>query len=95
MYFKPRSKEIKLVRKGINTISFINKIVIDVCSARRKQCEIARSVFSINTTHSLLGGVVVIVLATEPKGCGFKTSRGDGFLRAIKIRIASFFSEGK
>jgi hypothetical protein len=34
----------------------------------------------------LLGGVVVSVLATEPKGCGFKTSQGDGFLRAIKIR---------
>jgi hypothetical protein len=32
-----------------------------------------------------LGGVVVSVLATGSKGHGFKTGRGDGFLRAIKI----------
>jgi hypothetical protein len=36
---------------------------------------------------SRLGGVVVSVLATVPKGCGFKPGQGDGFLRAIKIRI--------
>jgi hypothetical protein len=29
---------------------------------------------------------VVSVLATAPKGCGFEPGRGDGFLRAIKIR---------
>jgi hypothetical protein len=29
---------------------------------------------------------VVSVLATGPKGRGFKHGRGDGFLRAIKIR---------
>jgi hypothetical protein len=33
-----------------------------------------------------LGGVVVSVLATRPKGCGFEPGQGDGFLRAIKIR---------
>jgi hypothetical protein len=33
--------------------------------------------------HSRLGGVVVRVLATGPKGRGFKRGRGDGFLRAI------------
>jgi hypothetical protein len=33
-----------------------------------------------------LGGVVVSVLATGPKGRRFKPDRGDGFLRAIKIR---------
>jgi hypothetical protein len=33
-----------------------------------------------------LGGVVVSVLATGPKGCGFKPGQGDGFLRVIKIR---------
>jgi hypothetical protein len=37
------------------------------------------------TTHeSRLGGVVVTVLATGPKGCGFEHSQGDGFLRAIQ-----------
>jgi hypothetical protein len=36
--------------------------------------------------HSCLGGGAVSVLATGPKGCGFKPSQGDGFLRAIKIR---------
>jgi hypothetical protein len=29
---------------------------------------------------SHLGGVVVSVLASRPKGCGFKPGRGDGFL---------------
>jgi hypothetical protein len=33
-----------------------------------------------------LGDVVVSVLATEPKGRGFISGQGDGFLRAIKIR---------
>jgi hypothetical protein len=35
---------------------------------------------------SRLGGVVVSVLATGPKGCGFEPGQDDGFLRAIKIR---------
>jgi hypothetical protein len=35
---------------------------------------------------SRLGGVVVSVLATGHKGRGFKLDRGDGFLRAVKIR---------
>jgi hypothetical protein len=30
--------------------------------------------------------VVVGMLATEPKGCGFEPGQGDGFLREIKIR---------
>jgi hypothetical protein len=33
-----------------------------------------------------LGGVVVSVLATRPKGHGFEPGQDDGFLRAIKIR---------
>jgi hypothetical protein len=33
-----------------------------------------------------LGGVVVSVLATGPKGCEFEPGQGDGFLRAVKIR---------
>jgi hypothetical protein len=33
---------------------------------------------------SRLGGIVVNVLATGPKGRGFKPRLGDGFLRAIK-----------
>jgi hypothetical protein len=38
-----------------------------------------------------LGGVMVSVLATEPKGCGFEPSPGDGFSRAIKIRNTPSF----
>jgi hypothetical protein len=34
---------------------------------------------------------VVSVLATGPKGRGFKPGRGDGFLRAIKIRSTPSF----
>jgi hypothetical protein len=40
---------------------------------------------------SRLGGVVVIVLATGPKGCGFKPGKGYGFLRVIKIRSTPSF----
>jgi hypothetical protein len=35
---------------------------------------------------SRLGGVVVSVLATRPKGFGFEPGQGNGFLKAIKIR---------
>jgi hypothetical protein len=38
-----------------------------------------------------LSGIVVSVLATGPEGWGFKPGRGDGFLRAIKIRSTPFF----
>jgi hypothetical protein len=38
-----------------------------------------------------LSGVVVSVLATGLKGRGFKPGRGDGFLRAIKIRSTPSF----
>jgi hypothetical protein len=37
---------------------------------------------------SRLGGVVVSVLATGPKGCGFEPGKGDGFL---KIRSTPSF----
>jgi hypothetical protein len=41
--------------------------------------------------HSRLGGVEVSMLATRPKGRGFKPGRCDGFLRAIKIRSTPSF----
>jgi hypothetical protein len=37
------------------------------------------------------GGVVVSVLATRSNGRRFKPSRGNGFLRAIKIRSTPSF----
>jgi hypothetical protein len=40
---------------------------------------------------SRLGGVVISVLVTGPKGRVFKPGRGDGFLRAIKIRSTPSF----
>jgi hypothetical protein len=42
----------------------------------------------------ILCGVMVSVLAIGPKVRGFKPGRGDGFLRAIKIRTR-LPSEGK
>jgi hypothetical protein len=39
-------------------------------------------------------GVVVIVLATGPKGCGFDSVQGYGFLRAITIRSTPSFRMG-
>jgi hypothetical protein len=41
--------------------------------------------------HSHLGGAVVSVLATGPKGHGFKPGQGDGFLRVIKTRSTPSF----
>jgi hypothetical protein len=38
-----------------------------------------------------LSGVVISVLATGPKGRGFKPGQGDGFLKAIKIRSTPSF----
>jgi hypothetical protein len=43
---------------------------------------------------SRLGGVVVNVLATGLKGCGFEPGHGDRFLREIKIRSTPFFRMG-
>jgi hypothetical protein len=40
---------------------------------------------------SRLGGVVASVFATGPKGRGFESSQGGGFLRAIKIRSTPSF----
>jgi hypothetical protein len=34
---------------------------------------------------------VASVLATRPKGRGFEPSRGDGFLREVKIRSTPYF----
>jgi hypothetical protein len=44
---------------------------------------------------SRLGRVVVSVLATGPKGCGFEPGQGDGFLRAIKSAAHLFGWEVK
>jgi hypothetical protein len=47
--------------------------------------------FQNSAEVSRLGGVVVSVLAIKPQDRGFKPGRGDGFLRAIKIRSTHFF----
>jgi hypothetical protein len=41
---------------------------------------------STYTGQRRLGDVVVSVLTTGPKVCGFEPGQDDGFLRAIKIR---------
>jgi hypothetical protein len=41
--------------------------------------------------HGYHDSVVVSVLATGTKGCGFKPGQGDGFLRAIKIHSTPSF----
>jgi hypothetical protein len=43
---------------------------------------------------SRLGGVVVSVLATGPKGCEFERGQDDELLRAIKIRSTPSFLMG-
>jgi hypothetical protein len=49
---------------------------------------------SAMSQKSCLGGVVVSVLATGPKGRRFEPSEGGGFLRAIKIH-STLHSDGK
>jgi hypothetical protein len=48
----------------------------------------------VYSSYYRLGGVVVSVLATRPKGGGFEPGQGDGFLRAIKIRSIPSFRMG-
>jgi hypothetical protein len=63
---------------------------VSISSASRESLcskELAETEFQF----SRLGGAVVSVLATRPKGRGFKSDRGDGFLRAIKIRSTPSF----
>jgi hypothetical protein len=48
----------------------------------------------IMAASRLLGCVVVSVLSTGPKDCGFDPGQGDGFLRAIKIRGTPSFRMG-
>jgi hypothetical protein len=57
-----------------------------------------KTVFSSGNTSLLtvsvqshLGVVVVSMLATGPRGCGFEPGQGDGFLRAIKIHSTPSF----
>jgi hypothetical protein len=45
----------------------------------------------LTTNVVRFGGVLVSVLATEPKGRGFTPGQGDGFLTAIKIRSTPSF----
>jgi hypothetical protein len=41
--------------------------------------------FACKRLNRRLGGVVVSVFATGPKGHGFKPGRGDGFFWALKL----------
>jgi hypothetical protein len=44
-----------------------------------------------NILFCRVGSVMVSVLATGPKGCGFKPGRGNEFLRATKIGSTTSF----
>jgi hypothetical protein len=45
----------------------------------------------VTTCVGYLSNVVVSVLATGPKGCGFSPGQGDGFLMVIKIHSTPSF----
>jgi hypothetical protein len=45
---------------------------------------VVRKLTNANLTHCRLGGVVVSVLATGPKVCGFEPGQGDGFFKKLK-----------
>jgi hypothetical protein len=56
-------------------------------------CQRQYVICSDMTDASLVtGGVVVSVLATGPKGRGFKPGWGDGFLRVMKVRSTPSFA---
>jgi hypothetical protein len=73
---------------------FISKRVSTLLTKRGNNNGSCSAPFCLILSHLTgcrLGGVVVSVLATGPKGHGFKPGQGDEFLRAIKIRSAPFF----
>jgi hypothetical protein len=71
--------------------TYVNSVtVIVLCNVEQQQHVIHVNVFCMQS-DSRLGGVVVSVLATGPKGHGFEPGQGDGFLRMIKIRGTSSF----
>jgi hypothetical protein len=45
--------------------------------------------------ESRLGGVMVSVLATGPKVCGFEPGQGDGFFKSNKNWQHTFLLDGK
>jgi hypothetical protein len=45
--------------------------------------------------HICLGGAVVSVLATGPKGCGLKPGQGDGYFKGDKNPQHTFLWDGK
>jgi hypothetical protein len=65
------------------------KFMFFLCHNSQRNCETESAVIIIMVSH--LDGVMVSMLATGPQGRGFKPSRGDGFLKAIKIRSTSSF----
>jgi hypothetical protein len=58
------------------------------------KCHVVWS-FVIITAFSRLGSVVVSVLATGSKGCGFEPDKGDGFFKGDKNPQHTFLSGGK
>jgi hypothetical protein len=71
-----------------------SKLVISVpCSEifnhfgiSNKSVRCAKEITKYRSLKSHLSGIVVSVLATGPKVCGFALGQGDGFLRVKKIR---------
>jgi hypothetical protein len=52
----------------------------------RKYRDIRGETVMVSSSHRHLGGVVVSVLATGPKGCGFKTRSRRWIFKGDKIR---------
>jgi hypothetical protein len=79
---KPNYKEISRSCNCFHLTQYLHKK--ECCTARRPTpCTYG--------PNSRLGGETVSMLATGPKIRGFKPGRGDGFLRAIKIRSTPSF----
>jgi hypothetical protein len=66
-------------------------LVLQTCFGPQSQGSLSRGSSVSVESGCRLGGVVVSVLPTGPKGCGFEPGQGDGFLRAIKIRCTPSF----
>jgi hypothetical protein len=61
------------------------------CTATLFESKCEFKTYFVITICSHLGGVVVNVLATRPKGHVFKPCQGNGILRAIKVRSTPSF----
>jgi hypothetical protein len=72
----------------------VNTMEITAVKYDTQRKRIGKAYSAEYTQYCHLGTVVVSVLATGPKGFGFDSGQGDGFLRGIKTCSTHSFQMG-